>query len=461
MMRRVIWKGLPFHEKQNLNKSYMKIKSLLIGASVLGLASAAHAVVTPPVVVNITGATAFRAAAHAAIVAGFNSSTLQIGTTGSNSGNVNGHSNVIYKGQWIGTNGTTIIRTSWTGSVEGIRALAAPTNTALAATKYISVNATLLTAGNITTSLPTDSANLLSSNATVKADAAYSDCAVKSSPYAANAATLKGGAVGVIAFAPCVNKDANAGITNVTAQQIRELHKNGTAPLMRFTGNTSDTALVYNVQRYDGSGTRVIALSETGYGAATKAIGYVFGNFTLASTPTICPASNSTADYSGFGSSGGVNYVSLSTDFYPTALDEGNGGYVSGGKIASLFITTGSVNVVSVLGTSDAKTVWNSGSNGGRILSYNGEKLEGLATTGSMTTPDKDKVRSGKYSLWSFENFFYVGTPTGNKQAVINTLSTAANYDSASIALSSMQVKRTAATTPTTASPDAGVIEPK
>ena len=97
--------------------SYMKIKSLLIGASVLGFAVAAQAQTT---VINITGATAFRAAAHAAIMASFNQSGA-IGTTWNYAHNhaSNGASagRAIYKGTFPGITGITVIRTSWTLSL--------------------------------------------------------------------------------------------------------------------------------------------------------------------------------------------------------------------------------------------------------------------------------------------------------------------------------------------------------
>jgi hypothetical protein len=104
----------------------MKLKSLLIGASALGFAASAQA----QTVINITGATAFRSAAHSAIMASFNQSGA-LGTTWNYAHNhaSNGASagRAIYKGTFPGISGTTVIRTSWTGSVEGVRALTKPT----------------------------------------------------------------------------------------------------------------------------------------------------------------------------------------------------------------------------------------------------------------------------------------------------------------------------------------------
>lgn len=445
----------------------MKIKTLLIGASVLGLASAAHA----QNVVNITGATAFRAAAHAAIVAGF-TGNLTVGTTGSNN-SVNSHSMVIYKGTFTGRPGvTTIIRTSWTGSVEGIRSLADAKNPKLNATRFIAANATF----SGTAAAPTlnmSATDTLTVTKGLVADLAFSDCNVSSTPYAKKAAILHGASAGIIPFLPCVNKDSNVGITNLTTHQLREIHKEGKVPLSRFTGVSTDTADVYNVQRYDGSGTRVITLAEGGYGAANLTKGYAFptsnglgnGSLTLSTTPELVIASATATDYAKYGQSSGINRVSLSSDYYPafSANHTGNGGYVSGGSIADLMKLSGSVNIISCLGTGDANRVYNSGSNGGRIISFNGERLDGFATTGALTTADKDKIRYGKYTLWSTQMLYSVGAPAANtaKKAVYDALIslTDAELGANGVATSTMQVNRTLASGKG-ATIDGGAIRP-
>jgi hypothetical protein len=366
---------------------------------------------------------------------------------------------VIYKGNFAGVNGTTTIRTSWTGSVEGIRALALPTDAALADTKYLSISATF----NGTAAAPTvlASGDLVAFDGiTAKADFAFSDCAVASTPYAKSAAKFGGGPVGVILFAPVANKDSNANITNVTTQQLRELFGTGELPLSRFTGVTTDNSTkVLNVHRYDGSGTRVIAHVETGYGAASKAIGYAFPSYSLANTPEKVMASG---NYSVYGTSGGINRVSASSDYNKT-LDLGNGGYVSGSGIAGLMTQSGSVNIISVLGSSDARTARTSNA---RVLSYNGEILSGLAGGNNVTEADKDKVRTGKYTLWSFENIFSSPlVPVGTKGTIFNYLKNLNNYTDVALAtggvsVSSLAVNRTAPVGKGT-TPDGGLIGPK
>ena len=64
----------------------------------------------------------------------------------------------------------------------------------------------------------------------------------------------------------------------------------------------------------------------------------------------------------------------------------------------------------------------NGNSTGGRVHSYNGEGLDCVATTGSLSAADKNKIALVKYSGWSFENLFSVGTLTGARKTVYDRL---------------------------------------
>jgi hypothetical protein len=418
----------------------MKLKSLLIGASALGFAASAQA----QTVINITGATAFRNAAHAAIMASFNQAGA-LGTTWNyawNGSSASGANNQIYKGTFPGIAGTTVIRTSWTGSVEGVRALTKPTAFPETYLKDSVANLSGFTAGV--------KAGASDFETSTSHQFAFADMAQAAAPSAYRSPKLNGGPVGVIAFLPVINEGADANITNITINQFRRLVSNGEIPLKMMTGNASSNGTIYNVQRNDGSGTRVIHLAEIGHGQANLTKGYVFGNLSLTSTPTLAPA---TGDLSVFGVSSGQNRVRFSNDFRTTSV-LGNGGYVSGGSIATLMGQTSTgFNIVSWLGTGDAKT---SVTGGGRVLAYNGEKLDGVAGGNDLTTADRDKIALGRYSAWSFENLFYVGTlTTGSPRKVVYDKLVSvmpANIGSAGVALSAMQVNRTA---------DGGVIAPK
>ena len=122
-------------------------------------------------------------------------------------------------------------------------------------------------------------------------------------------------------------------------------------------------------------------------------------------------------------------------------------------KLAS----SGNFNIISWLGTGDAVTAQNivsGAATGGRVLSYNGEKLDGVAA-GALSTADKLKIALGKYSAWSFENLFYVGTLSGAKKVVHDKLVAVmpANLGTAGCSIAEMQVTRVGG--------DGGIIAPK
>lgn len=418
----------------------MKLKSLLIGASALGFAASAQA----QTVINITGATAFRSAAHAAIMASFNQAAGgALGTTWNyahnhaSSGGSAGRA--IYKGNFPGITGTTVIRTSWTGSVEGVRALTKPTLVPETYLRDSSTNWTGLSGGIKASASDSETS-------TVHAFA-FADMAQAAAPAAYASPKLNGGPVGVIAFAPVINKDADASITNITINQFRRLVSNGTIPASMLTGNaSSNSTTIYNVQRNDGSGTRVIHLAEIGHGQANLTKGYLLtGNSTL-NTPVLAPITANTTVYPN---------TAVSNDYRSTSV-LGNAGYNSGSQIATWMRlpSSGNFNIISWLGTPDAVSAFNSG-NGGRVLAYNGERLDGVAA-GAITEADRDKIRTGKYSAWSFENLFYVGTLNAGspRKAVYDRLisNIPTNIGIAGVTISSMNVTRTT---------DGGTIQPK
>jgi hypothetical protein len=275
---------------------------------------------------------------------------------------------------------------------------------------------------------------------------AFSDVAQSNTPYKTPA--LRGGPVGVIAFAPVINKDADAAITNITGNQLRRIVSNGTIPASMLTGNASSNGTIYLMGRNDGSGTRVAFLSEIGHGAANPVKQYVINattsNSTL-STPVLAPLTVNATLYPKY---------SLSTDFTKRSI-LGNGGYNSGSAIAGWMqkASSGNFNIISWLGTPDAVTARNSG-NGGRVLAYNGERLEGVAA-GAWTEPDRDKIRLGKYAAWNFENLYYKSNISANAKKVYDKLveTIPANIGSAGVAVDpSFKVNRTT---------DGGVISPK
>jgi len=107
----------------------------------------------------------------------------------------------------------------------------------------------------------------------------------------------------------------------------------------------------------------------------------------------------------------------------------GNGGYISGGTLSKVlaFALTGDLagsNMIGWVGTGDAANAVGTGSGGkGQILSYNGVKLDGVSANGTLSTADKNKVRTGAYTAWSYENLFYL--TSGFEQDGVTAWSTA------------------------------------
>jgi hypothetical protein len=58
---------------------------------------------------------------------------------------------------------------------------------------------------------------------------------------------------------------APAALTNFTSQQLRLITANGSAPQSVFTGNPSDTNVLYWIMRDIGAATRIISAKEAGY----------------------------------------------------------------------------------------------------------------------------------------------------------------------------------------------------
>ena len=474
----------------------MKIKSLIgSAAAVLAISGVAQA----QTYIEITGATAFRSAAVASINAAFQAGgnyTTGFTNTDSASGNVTqtGSTYQIWKGTFsTGTYtipGTTVIRASWNGSVEGIRAIAVPNadNNPLFLKESILASATPGATGGT----PVTKKHNLDPNATsddvasyeaVVADLSFSDCLKSSTPI--GGATLQGGPVGAVVFTMIASRSwANDKIggaysgrlpTSISAQQFRTLARDGSAPISLFTGNVTDngvggnvtatTPKVYLTGRNDGSGTRTAYLAETGYGISKPVIQYVVHDRTVSGViDKIVKVPKG----------GGFNFQNTSKSDYASTIwgndISGNGGYSTGGDIRSdLAKTSASAAVwefvdgltdeengpdgvitadedeqavapttlylLSWLTYGDARTARGTGSASARtaeILGYNGVILSGLAgdNPGStISAADKSLVSSGQYAAWSFQQLYFTGANnnSNNNWKVFQELKTRLN----------------------------------
>jgi hypothetical protein len=448
----------------------MKFKSLLTGAAALGIVSAAQAQTQ----IDITGATAFRGAAHSAIKAAFDAGNGGVSYRFAVDGtSLNGSNAAIFEGNFPGITGTTTIRTSFTGSVEGILSLTKPTVVANQVV-YLNTGAFGATTASSTPSVTTNATSKDAASQTSKF--AFSDVLQASTP--SKTPKLFGAQVGAIVFTPLINKGADAAITNITTQQFRQLALAGRLPTRFFTGldrasSAADT-FVYLTGRNDLSGTRTAFLAEIGYGISAPVKQYVVraSDSTTITQISLAPTAAVTASANLTGSTG----IQASSVFTSAGTKEGNGGYNSGSYIRAFMNKTSNatsvvnsstlsqvsaaapINLVSWIGTGDAVTAMSINATtgvaaGASNLSYNGEKLDlkwqatvgGNYSTG-LSPADRAKVRNGKYTAWSFQNLYYKGqtaTPTGNDLVFFNEIRnrlTPTVVGSSGLAMSEMKI---------------------
>jgi len=406
----------------------MKLKTILAAALAVGATSSAMAQTN---IIDVTGATAFRNAAMRAIVSSFSTNGLQIVHDGNGDtlSVLYGANKAIFRGTMPGITGTTIVRTSWNGSAEGINAIAGKNNPPF------------YTEDALTNSLVWDNSAAKGSIAgpTVtnsRPRFAFSDVLQKNTPVRTdlNGARFTASAanVGVVTFAMVANDGSDTNLNNVTVQQALALWKAGELPLKQFTANPASVGKVFAMGRNDGSGTRASYLSEFKVGVANPvkqfiatAAGVTNTNDVLDSI-TLIPAGGTGAGV--LATSGGA--ANASTLWGQSAL-VGNGGYASSSGIRDHLqrksantvvydgvstnpIYTGPLALVSWLSTADARTA---AGGGARVLAYNGVKVTPIATSGSylssgFSQEDYEKITSGQYSAWNFQQFYSYGTRT-------------------------------------------------
>ncbi len=374
----------------------MKLKlCLLAGLAALGFAPAASA----QTVINITGATAFRAGAHIAIrelLSDGGATQVKycwVGSAGE-SGFLN--SNRIIAEGTIGGQ-PFIIRTNQNGSTQGVASVA--TQTTPPNFDYLDV--ALTAADRIVGGQPVDPAG--KTEAGVIGRFSFSDVAQEIS----NTPTpvLPGSPVGVVPFVFVANVGAPAGLTNMTDQLHDAQWSTGQLPLSMYTGNPADALkVVLNTGRNNGSGTRATILAETQYGPFRNVVQWGGPN-------------NDT-----FGISGGEGAGTV------TELQNlGNGGHSSNRYVRKFLArSSSSVNVdgtpgqdiviVSYLTLSDASaitTVTGGPGVGARALTYNGVPYS------------EDNVKNGQYSLWGYQWFYKSADFTPEEDQFFNAFTAA------------------------------------
>lgn len=436
----------------------MKPITFLASLAAVALCQSAYADVT----VNITGATAFRAAALLSIKSRFVDSGAPFkfahdqatagGTTFS------GATRAIFIGTFPGVAGVTTIRCSFNGSVEGIAAVATTTSDPTYYQPALLNSTTAIIGG---AELP---AQGTTGALAAPSQIAFSDVSKASSPFASAPLLPADSRVGVVVFTMLTNEGST--VTNITTQQFRSLFSNGFQPLSLFTGNPADTSLVFATGRNDGSGTRTSYLAETGYGISNVVNQYVTNTSTSTALTTIQLVPQ-----------GGVNSPALPGQLAANKSTiwgqdvPGNGGYSSGSTLRTDMGKTGlavtvldadgndafgapiRADLVTWLSLNDAVTARG---NGAVFCAYNGVKLDGIAAAGTtLTAADKAKVTNGQYTAWGYQHMYLRnGTlPASDTQKVYDGIKAEipTNLGAAGIPLADMAVSRPV---------DGGVVAP-
>ncbi len=387
----------------------MKLTTLLLtGFAALFAASSASA----QTLINISGSTAFRAAAHDGILAALGGSgTVTYAYTGGTLGSAD---KAIFSGTVSGN--AVIVRTNWSGSTEGIADLATQV-----AQPFLNDDT-----GVVARSTGGGTANIADDGSKTESDTvqfAFSDVdkALSNNP----TATLDGAPAGVIAFRFVASKVTGGhSITNVTDQMVEALFSTGQLKASMLTGNIADDPVanpgtgyyVLPFGRNNGSGTRATGLAETRYGPFRTLSQYGV-NPTITGSGSSIVMTNAGTLGNGGQSSGGTlrNFLSANTD--------------------SVTVGGSPFKVVALgwLGVSDANTAI---TQGGIECTYNGVLYSA------------DKVKNGQYTFWGYLQLYSL--PLSGLSAAHNAFNTAvraqlanpAVLGSAGIALSDMKVTR-------------------
>jgi hypothetical protein len=364
----------------------MTTKSMLVASAFLVGASIANAANTN-VVYNITGATAFRAAASNGII-------NLLGGPGvceyafSGATPVTSSTRSIFKGPAVVTNvpnpgdtQTIIVRCSWSGSTAGLAVL----DSQAATVQYLLTTTPTTTAGNYLGATPAGS-NFELTNARFS----FSD--VDKNLSTVPNSGIQGEGAGVVPFMFIAGESAPAAVNNMTDQIHAALWSQGTVPASFVTGNPANSGFtLYATGRNDGSGTRAAVLAETQYGAFTPVVQFNH-TFTgdratgaLSGTPTLyAPGGNG-------GGAGNINVRDLLTRSSNPAHLSGNYAFVS-------YLTVS--DAVAATGYDQATGLTTLSSEGAKPMTYNGVRYS------------EQNVNNGSYSLWSFQQFYRAAIST-------------------------------------------------
>ncbi len=215
------------------------IKHAAVAVSALGLTVAVQAQVE----IRITGSTAFRATTYAAIRSLFGANLSS--QNPADAAGVSGKNQVTFAGTLPALFGaqTVTVRTSYSGSVEGVQSLTQTLNETFLASA---------TPGDVTT-------------VTGPADLSFSDVYQSTTDF--TSPVLADSKIGIATFAWCRSVTTPATVNNISHQLAQQFLATGDLPIGQFFGDLSQTQDIYLVGRSKGSGTRATQQADCGYGA--------------------------------------------------------------------------------------------------------------------------------------------------------------------------------------------------
>lgn len=377
-----------------INKSLLAV---VLGLSVASISQAGD--------VFLTGSTAMRSTIYSTLSAA--NVVFQGTPTFTGYGGKGGGDNYMaFQGTLVGGSGTTTIYCTWSGSEDGLQHLVSGANQTFIASSAL--NGT------------DNSASTPPATQTHACDLSMADNAQSFSR--SRTPALTGAEVGVITFEWIRNPGVWTG-TNVTDSMIQQALSGGALRSV-FTGNSADsTDVVYVSGRNSGSGTRVNAFGDCGFGilSSPKQIELNPDGTMVKQSNTGNPTIDYIGDY-GFSSGGtladtmGANTATLTDPI------SGATGY----------------SVIAYAGVGDADRGVTAGAT---VLSYDGVPFSPAA------------VKEGTYTFWGNEYIYQASSVSSEAQTVYNNIknNVAAYCDGRkAIALTAMNCTRPGPTAPPT-----------
>lgn len=323
--------------------------------------------------INISDAVAFRDTAYHAIRALYGANLASENTSDQFNVPVIENKSAALKATWTGTipqlfgQQTVTVRAFYNGAVAGVQDLTQNRNVSFLASS---------TQGNVTqVSLPSDIAfSSIFQQATEFTEPVLEDRLFGATPIHLVKST-----------------SAPAGITNITAHQLRTLAANGSVPASFLTGNSNNTQTVYFINRDPTAGQRVTVFLNSGF--TGEPISYRL-------------------DPEGSG-----NYV-VDVGQAPTFIPGRNPNQIAQA------LSTSAQPAISYLISADSYNLLNAGQN---VIAYDGFKS--FAGTFNNVSNDYSPIINGQYSLWVYEHLLNRTTASQNVRSFLDALVAAIEHE--------------------------------